>query len=353
MVAIDAAGYRLNDRVPADAIKSSVPVKVDGVQVGEVYFVGGLPELDAREQLYVFAIYRAILVGAAAAIGVSVLVGLILSRALLRPLRALTSAVRAMHAGQLEQRVDVRSQDEIGQLAGAFNEMSAQVARANQLRKQMTADIAHDLRSPLTVISGYLEGLRDGTFKPTPARFDTMFAEASQLGHLIEDLRTLSLADAGELRLTRQAINPGELLHAAAEAFQPAAQARGITLAAEATPNLSAVPLDRERMNQVLANLIGNALRYARSHITLKAAPEGNAVRLSVEDDGGGIPAEKLPFIFERLYRADEARSSAEGESGLGLAIARAIVEAHGGSILASSTTGVGTQFTILLPMPT
>ncbi|MBL8134601.1 MAG: HAMP domain-containing protein [Anaerolineae bacterium] len=349
-VVSQGAGYDLDDQVPAEDIKARVAVMVDGAQVGEVYFVGGLPELDTREKLYIATINRAILFGAAAAVGVSALVGILLSRGFLRPLRALTRAVQGMHAGQLEQRVEVRSRDELGALAAAFNEMSAEVARANQLRKQMTADIAHDLRSPLTVIAGYLEGLRDGTLKPTPARFDTMYAEAVQLGHLIEDLRTLSLADAGELRLVRQSINPQDLIRAAAQAFQPAAEARGITLSAEAAPDLGAVPLDRERMNQVLANLIGNALRYARSHITLRAGAERGAIRLSIEDDGAGIPPEKLPFIFERLYRADESRASGDGESGLGLAIARAIIEAHGGTIQASSAAGRGTQFTILLP---
>lgn len=345
--------YAVGSTIRDSDVVDQTAVTVSGQQVGTVLFVGGSPELDARQQVYVETTNTAIIIGAVGAVAASVLVGTLLSGAILRPLRALTHAVKGMHAGELEQRVEVRSRDELGELATAFNDMSARLSRANHLRKQMTADIAHELRSPLTVLSGYLEGMRDGTLKPTPARFETMYGEATQLGRLIDDLRTLSLADAGELRLMRQPIDPRDLLVGVAASFQPGADAKGITLVVDipdASQTLPVVQIDRERMSQVLANLVGNALRYARSQITLKAVSESGGVRLSVEDDGEGISPDKLPYVFERFYRADESRSAREGQSGLGLAIARSIVEAHGGTIRAESQVGQGTAMIISLP---
>jgi signal transduction histidine kinase len=230
--------------------------------------------------------------------------------------------------------------------------MSADLDHANQLRRQMTADIAHDLRTPLTVITGYLEGMQDGTLKPTRARFDTMFAEATQLQRLIEDLRTLSLADAGELKLNRQSIAPDELLRDVQASFQPLAGENRIALAVESNTPIPPVSLDRERMIRVLANLVSNALRHTPTggRIILAANGESTQVNLSVQDTGSGIPADKLPHIFERFYRGDDSRYQPDGESGLGLAIARAIVEAHGGSISAHSIAEQGTTIKISLP---
>ncbi len=348
-----AASFETGDLVPERRITSATDIVVDNVVIARLVSVGGAPVLDVREQVYVSQTNRALVGGVIGAVLVSALVGLLLSRTFLRPLRELTSAVTAMKQGALEQRVTVRTRDELGALATAFNDMSAQIARANHLRRQMTADIAHDLRTPLTVITGYLEGMRDGTLKPTLPRFETMYSEAIQLQRLIDDLRTLSLADAGELPLMRSAVDARDLLEQVKAAFDPAAAEKGIALALDIplTPIPSA-HIDRERMTQVLANLVTNALRYAKGNITLRASSHPTMVQITVEDDGVGIAADKLPFIFERFYRADDSRSAPTiGQSGLGLAIARSIVEAHGGAIHAASRLNQGTIISIQLPL--
>jgi signal transduction histidine kinase len=240
----------------------------------------------------------------------------------------------------------------LGQLAQAFNQMSAAVARANQLRRQMTADIAHDLRTPLSVISGYLEAIRDGELAPTPTRLEAIYAEAQQLNRLVADLRTLSLADAGELSLNRQPVSVPELLARVATAYTHQAGQRQVSLSVQVAGDLPAINADPDRLVQVLGNLVSNALRYTLvgGQITLGAAqPQAGQVRLWVQDTGRGISAAELPHIFHRFYRTDKARQQTEGESGLGLAIAKAIVEAHGGTIAVESEPGQGTTFMILL----
>jgi len=248
--------------------------------------------------------------------------------------------------------VPVRSQDELGELATAFNQMSSDLARANALRRQMTADIAHDLRTPLTVITGYLESLRDGVLKPSPGRFDAMYSEAQHLQRLVEDLRTLSLADAGELPLNRRPTSPRALLEELAAAYEHRAAQAGVTLQVRANHYIPLIQVDPDRIKQVLSNLISNALRYTPTggQISLTATRHDDQVLLSVQDSGMGITPEALPHIFERFYRGDPARPGQEGESGLGLAIARSIVKMHGGRIWAESDPGAGSTFIIALP---
>lgn len=270
--------------------------------------------------------------------------GLLLARSLTRPVRDLTAAARDMAQGQLEQRVSVRSGDELGELTQAFNQMSGDLARAIRSRKQMTADIAHDLRNPLTVLSGYLESLQDGKLKPTPERFAVMQAEVNHLQRLVEDLRILSLADAGELKLHLEPTSIPELLNRVAYSYRHQAEQSQIELQVEAEPNLPEVNLDPARMEQVLGNLVSNALRYTPQDgkIRLTANQLNGSLTVSVEDNGSGIPADILPHIFERSFRGDESRSG--NESGLGLAIAKSIMELHGGKIWVESHPG-GTYF--------
>jgi signal transduction histidine kinase len=283
---------------------------------------------------------------------VALLLGLALARNLTRPLRRLTDAIHAMAAGNLEQRVEVTSRDEIGDLAGAFNNMSSQLAQSNQARKQMTADIAHELRNPLMVMTGYIEALREGVLRPTPARFDMMHEEAQHLQRLVADLRTLSLADAGELTLNLQRTEPRALLARVAETYAPVAHKAGIRLEVAAAADLPPVAVDFERMVQVLANLVTNALRHtpAGGEVTLGAHVRGRQVALTVADTGEGIAPDVLPHIFDRFYRADAARTQSGDESGLGLAIAKSIVGSHGGAVEAASEVGRGATFTVLLP---
>jgi signal transduction histidine kinase len=268
-------------------------------------------------------------------------------------MRELTAAIRNMGRGELRQQVPVRTNDELGELAQTFNQMSADLARAHDLRRQMTADIAHDLRTPLTVISGYLESLRDGVLEPTPERIETIHAEAQHLSRLVHDLRTLSLADAGELPLQIQSVPPSDLVRRAAAAHGHRAEKRGIKLGLKIAPDLPEIELDQERMLQVLGNLVSNALRYTPEggSITLTSLHDGDALLLQVQDTGEGIPRKILPKVFERFYRGEPSRTHQETETGLGLAIAKSIVEMHGGSIRVDSEIGEGTTFTIRLPL--
>jgi signal transduction histidine kinase len=231
--------------------------------------------------------------------------------------------------------------------------MSSDLARATGLRQRMTADIAHDLRTPLTVMAGYLEALRDGVLSPSPQRFETMHQEAQHLSRLVEDLRTLSLADAGELTLNREPVSPGSLLEQVAAVYQHQAKQHGIELKVDAAPTLPEVYVDPDRMAQVLGNLVSNALRYtpAGGQISLGAAQDAGHVLLTVQDTGAGIAADDLPHVFDRFYRGDQARAGDGGESGLGLTIARSLIQLHGGTITVQSSPGKGTTCAIALPV--
>jgi two-component system, OmpR family, sensor histidine kinase BaeS len=334
-----------------DMIAKGIPLLIKGNQVGTAMLAQAPQDFDPREQSYIDSVNRALMIGTLGASGVALLIGILLSQHFLRPLKELTHAITAMQQGNLEQQVQVRTNDELGMLAQAFNRMSMELNRANRLRKQMTADIAHDLRTPLMVISGYLEAMRDGTLQPTIERFDAMNQETLLLKRLIEDLRTLSLADAGELKLVKQVLSPREFLEQIKESFAPLAREHQITLHLKCPADVPLVQIDRERMAQVMGNLLSNALRYTRSggDIILQAQAAQKGMQFVIRDTGVGISQEKLPNIFERFYRADESRYQHEGESGLGLAIAKAIVEAHQGTITVESEVGVGTTVTITL----
>jgi signal transduction histidine kinase len=230
--------------------------------------------------------------------------------------------------------------------------MSREVARAHSVRRQMTADVAHELRTPLTVIAGYIESMRDGVLLPTPERLSVIYTEIEHLQNLVSDLRTLTQADAGELKLNKQWINSGELLQQAHAIFEHQAAQKGVNLGVIVTEGLPPVEVDEARLAQVMGNLLSNALRYtpAGGRIELGTALDGGRVTLTVRDTGQGIAPEDLPFVFDRFYRADKSRADENGESGLGLAIVKALVEAHGGTIEAESVVGSGTTFLIHLP---
>lgn len=346
--------YAVGTRVPPGERARSIPVIVDNTVVGWLLndFGGARPGPGTPESNFLLQITRAITYSAIGATALALLLGILLARTLTHPLRELTSATQSIARGALGQQVKVRSGDELGTLAASFNQMSADLAHASTLRRQMTADIAHDLRTPLSVILGYTEALREGKLPYEQEIFDTLHTEAQHLQHLVDDLRTLSLADAGELPLTRQPIAAQLLLERVATAHKAYAQAHTIAVEVQAALDLPEVDVDPERMAQVLGNLLSNALRYTPpgGTITLAADAHADLVRLRVRDTGTGIAPDDLPHIFERFYRADSARQQADGSSGLGLAIVKSIVEVHGGTIAVESVCDEGTTFTISLP---
>lgn len=353
-VVVPAGPYRFGACPTATAPERWESLVIDGETVGTIIKVRAVAGRGPLEEAYILRTNRTLFFSAIGVTILAIILGLIVARTLIRPLRRLTTAIHAMKAGELGQQVPVQSEDELGELAHAFNQMSTDLAHANQLRRDMTADIAHELRNPLLVITGYLEAMRDGVLEPTNARLTALYDEAHHLEHLVADLRTLSSADAGELSLQQEPVSPAELLRRAHSAWETQAQHQQVALALQTAPNLPTISLDPERMMQVFNNLVSNALRHtpAGGQVALTAQMADDYIVFAVRDSGQGIAQEELPFIFERFYRVDPARQEMMGSTGLGLAIARSIVEAHGGTLSATSDgLGHGTTFHIQLPL--
>ncbi|MEZ4837238.1 MAG: HAMP domain-containing sensor histidine kinase [Caldilineaceae bacterium] len=355
-VVVYSRDYTVGEPLPAQERHKGVAVEVNDETVGWVLLnrieVPGIPD-NSPEAAFLVSMRWSILIGSAVALVVALIVGIFLARTLTRPLSELTAATRALAQGALGQQVPVRSNDELGELATSFNHMSADLAASVRQRRQMTADIAHDLRTPLSVILGYTEALSDGKIPGSPEIFQVVHGEAQHLQRLIEDLRLLSLADAGELSLNRQTLTPYSVLERSVIAHAVRALDKSIDLRLDAPSDLPELSADPERLAQVFGNLVSNAIRHTphNGQIVLSATHAADEVQLHVTDTGAGIAAEDLPFIFDRFYRADSSRTQMTGESGLGLAIARSLVEAHGGRISVDSTVGVGTTFTVALPV--
>ena len=280
------------------------------------------------------------------------LVGVLLSRGISHPLSQLTQATHKIAEGDLDARVPVRYQGEARELARAFNNMAEALARSDELRRNMTADVAHELRTPLSVIRGKLEGILDGVYPATAEHLDPILEETALLTRLVEDLRLLAQAEAGQLQLDLRPLNVGDLLHDAQVNFTPLADDRGVLLSLALPAELPEVRADGRRIAQVLGNLITNALRHTPEggSVNLSALAREGRVEVAVSDTGTGIAPEELPYIFERFWRGDQSRSRVGGGTGLGLAIAKQIVALHGSNISVESTLGRGTTFRFSLP---
>jgi signal transduction histidine kinase len=337
--------------LPSTDLVKGIPLEVDGGTAGWLIFAPAIGRWEAGtpEGNFLLNVNRAAYLSAIVATAIALVLGGVLAYTLTRSLRELTAATKELARGKLGYQVKVRSRDELGELANSFNQMSTELERSNELRRRMTADIAHDLRTPLSVIMGYAESLDDGKLEATPEIFQVLHTESLHLSHLVDDLKTLSLAEAGELPLVRQPVAPGDLLKRAANAYRVQAEREQINLRMDIAPGLPEIDVDVERMAQVLGNLMSNAVRYTSSggEILLSANGSNGQVRLAIADNGTGIAAEDLPYIFERSFRGDKARQHMAGETGLGLAIAKSLVEAQGGTISVESEPGKGTRFTI------
>ncbi len=289
----------------------------------------------------------------AAGVALSVILGaLLLSRAVLRPVRAMTLAAKDLGEGHLGRRVPVSGRDEIAQLGGAFNHMADSLQAGEERQRRLTGDIAHELRTPLANLRGYLEALRDGVVEPTPELLASLHEEALLQQRIVDDLQDLALAEAGALTYHPAEVELRELLETSRTAHRAQAEAAGVALDLQA-PRPVTVVADPDRLRQVVGNLVGNALRAtaAGGTVTLALAVRGELAVVEVRDTGKGISAEDLPHLFDRFWRADASRGRATGGSGLGLSIARQIVTDHRGTIEVRSTVGVGTTFTVLLPL--
>ncbi|WP_279126593.1 ATP-binding protein [Acidaminococcus fermentans] len=283
--------------------------------------------------------------------GVGLVVSYFLSGNITRPLRQLSQAAEKIRQGDLKQEVPVDTQDEVGQLAEVFNQMSAELAANESNRQEFLANIAHELKTPLAVLQGHLESMLDGVEEPAPDKLFSMQEEVMRLTRLVGDLRDLSLAQVHRLELHLQPVDLDEKVERAADMLEPLLEEKKLRFVKELAPGLPARQLDPDRLNQILYNLITNAIRYTHSgtSILLKTEPAGDRVRLTIADEGPGITPEDLDHIFEQFYRGDKSRNRASGGSGIGLSLAKSFVEAQGGTITARNRKEGGAEFVVEL----
>jgi signal transduction histidine kinase len=325
-----------------------------GTPIASVYVSpeGSQPGLNT-ERGFVSAVNRWLLLATLLAGLAAVLLTWGLTRRVLGPVEALTKAALEMEKGDLTQRVDVHAQDEIGKLAGAFNAMAGSLARQEQLRRNMVSDVAHELRTPLAGIRGYVEAFRDGVIEPDEAALSSLHEETMLLNRLVDDLQELAMAEAGQLKLERAPMAVADVAAQVVQVLQAQAAAKRIHLVSQVSAGLPLVSADPHRISQVLRNLLVNALAYTAEggSIAVTGLSDDEFVETTVRDTGTGIAPQHLPFVFDRFYRADRSRTRSTGGAGLGLAIVKQWVEAHGGRVWVDSTVGVGSSFHFTLPV--
>ena len=277
----------------------------------------------------------------------------LLSRRTLAPLQDLGATARRLGDGDLTQRATAEGPSEIQELAHNFNLMAEGLEQAERQRRNLAADVAHELRTPLSNIQGYLEAIRDGLVEPNSETIDTIHGQAVHLSRLVEDLRLLAQVEAGSLQLHTVPVDLEELLQTSVEAVRFRAEAEGISVKLHVRDSLPEIEIDPTRISQVVANLLDNAISHTPEGgaVAVSCRTFSDAIEIAVSDTGSGISPEDLPYVFDRFYRTDPSRDRATGGAGLGLTIARRLVEAHGGALEASSEPGAGSTFTVQLPI--
>jgi two-component system sensor histidine kinase BaeS len=359
---VATAGSGRGNRPRDTDLAGDLPIEVDGQEVGRLIVEGppGMSMMASHAgQQFLGEVNQAIVWAGLIAVAVALILGFVLARGLTRPLAKLTAATHSMAAGDLDQRVRVGGSDELGQLALSFNQMAAALAADERQRQQLFADIAHELRTPLSVLRGQLEAMLDGVLPLSPENLSLANEETILLGRLVDELRALSLAESGQLPLDRRPLDLGLVASNMHAAFAPLAEAEGIRLELAVAADLPRVLADEARLQQVLGNLLSNAVRHAghgdaaqpQIHLAVTAPDQAGVVRVSVSDNGPGLTPEAQQHVFDRFWRADAGRSRDRGGSGLGLAISRGIVIAHGGRIWVESIPGQGAIFIFELPV--
>ena len=347
-VILDSLGGLLGQQMPEIELAAGVPIDVGGDQVGTLVVAAEGTVHESLESEFLNQVNRSLVWAAVTAGVVALVLGLVLARQLSAPIRDLTQAAHRLAGGEMTQ-VQVRSDDEIGELGRAFNLMARSLAQQETLRRNLMADIAHELRTPLTVIRSDLEALLDGVYEPTPETLASVQEETLLLARLVDDLRALAQAEAGQLRLEKESLDLADLLRGVAAGFELQARSQGQELRLDLPPDLPPIIADPQRVRQVAANLVSNALRHApdAGQVAISAVVLPGEVQVSVADDGPGIAREDLDRVFERFWHGAQRR--AQG-SGLGLTIARELIRAHGGRIWVQSEPGQGSTFYFTLP---
>jgi len=376
VVVVDHLGTRLAGDldVPATALRAlagavdtgtkgqleylGVPVLRGGTVVGAVYLShrlegSGPAGAIAGTARFVRSVWWQFLLAGAIAAFIALFLARILARGMTQPLRDMAQAARQMSRGDYRASVAVRSRDEVGQLAQAFNRMAGEMESLERLRRDLVANVSHELKTPISALRAHLENLLDGVEDPNPALISVMLQQSERLSRLVDQLLDLSRLEAGDSPLEIEPVPLGLLVERVIKEVEVARpdRARDLAVRNEVPADLPPVEADRERIHQVLFNLLENAVRFTPSGgvITVRAVRENGGYAVSVEDTGPGIPKEHIPLVFERFYRVDPSRSRDDGGTGLGLAIARSVVEAHGGKIWAESEEQ-GARITFLLP---
>ena len=334
-------------------IDSATPIDIDGKVIGYLADPASSfirPEVELLDRLQ-----RSFLLAATVAVLAALLVGGIAVISLLRPVRELTVATKAFARGDWEHRVPVRTSDEVGELSRAFNTMAQSLQRLEQRRRETTADIAHELRTPLAVIQARLEAIIDGVHQASEDNLSSILNQTQLMNRLVEDLHTLSLADAGALSLIKTRTDLGDLAARSLETFAAAAETQGLKMEGKGLePGLLEARVDAARIEQVLGNLLSNAVRHTPYGGTIRVVGEKlveGGIRISVEDSGEGVERASRDLIFERFYRLDSSRSRHRGGSGLGLSVAKKLVEAHSGRIWVEDSELGGARFSFELPI--
>ena len=342
-------------RVSSAMLARGIPIQVNGQIVGTLIDQSpASTALDAAQQDFLDRVNVAILLAGFVAGAIALGIGFFLFYQITAPLNALASASQKIAQGDLTARVVNSRADEIGQVSRSFNAMVDSLAKSETARRNMIADIAHELRNPLGVIQGQLEGMIDGVFPATPEQIASIYDETLLLNRLVGDLRDLALADAGQLHIARTPTDLRALIEKTMAAFVPLAAEKNIKLETEIAAGVPEIKVDSQRIEQVLRNLIANALGHTSAGVvSVQCAVDGGQkfVRIAVNDTGTGIAPEDLPHVFERFYRGDKSRARSSGGAGLGLAITKQLVDAHGGEIGAESQVGKGTTFWFTLPL--
>ncbi len=362
IVLIDTRNEMAGALLSKDDLDQAISLVANSQTVGYLLPEGGVGFTRTDETALLKRINQAALTAGLIAVSVSLLLALLLAYRLLRPIRDLTQAANQLAQGDLTQQVPVHGNDELANLGRAFNQMAASLEEAEQSRRAMTADIAHELRNPLAVQRANLEALQDGIYPFTSENLNPVLEQNYLLNRLVEDLRTLALVDSGQLALECTPTDLSVLASRVVNRHRPQADARSVSLNVSASELVPLILLDPGRIEQILGNLLSNALRYTpeggqidiETTYTPKRTTKSNdidTVQLTVNDTGPGIPPEVLPHLFDRFFRGDRARCRDEGGTGLGLAIARQLVQAHGGDLTAHNHPLGGAVFTVTLPI--
>ena len=351
-VVVDTAGPLSGTLLHTDDLANGAPISVDGQRVGTLIITPlNAPATPAGD--FLGAVNRSALLAGMVAGSLALFLGSVLFIQMIRPLRRLSAAARGIAAGDLSQRVQVGSHDEIGQVALTFNQMAETLQQYAVERRNTIGDIAHDLRTPLSIIQCNLEAMLDGVLPASAEELTSLHQETLLLNRLITDLRTLSLAESGQLHLQKRTVEAGLLIQQVSDRMRPSAEEKQISLETDIASDLPPVRADPERLMQVMTNLVDNAIRYNPNgtRVIVGARPAFECIELSVSDNGLGIPPEDAHHVFERFWRAEKSRNRATGGSGLGLAIVKQLVEAHQGKVLVESQVGRGTRFEVQIPL--